>query len=98
MTPASSLPRRLIRATITAVDDQHAAGLSPNIVVWVRPEHAPADSEPISVGFQAAGEHADIGLAERAKNLQPGADVAIEYVTLSAQGHDTNLGRGLTTR
>jgi hypothetical protein len=77
------------RITITAVEDQ-----GHNVIVWGRLEHAPDDSEPIGYAFQTKGEHADIGLAERASRLAYGTEAVIDFAPITK---DWNLARGLTT-
>jgi hypothetical protein len=77
------------RITVTAVEDQ-----GHNVIVWGRLEHTPDDSEPIGYAFQTKGEHADIGLAERASRLAYGTEAVIDFAPLTK---DWNLARGLTT-
>ena len=76
------------RITVTAVSDE-----GDNVVVWGRPEYAPDEGEPIGFVFQTKGEHADIGLAERASRLVDGTEAAIDYTPVAG---DWNLGRGLS--
>jgi hypothetical protein len=63
----------IARITVTAVSDE-----GDDVIVWGRPEDAPDDSEPVGFVFQAKGEHADDGLAERASRLAPGAEAVID--------------------
>ncbi len=73
---------------VTAVSD---AG--DNVVVWGRTEYVPKDSDPVGFAFQTKGEHADIGLAERASKLASGTEAVIEYVSIAK---DWNLASGLS--
>jgi hypothetical protein len=76
------------RITVTAVSDE-----GDTVIVWGRPEHAPDDSEPIGFAFQAKGDQADVGLAERASRLARGTEAAIDYTSIAG---DWNLARGLS--
>ena len=76
------------RITVTAVSDE-----GDNVIVWGRPEHAPNDGEPIGFAFQAKGEQADVGLAERASRLACGAEVVIDCAAVTV---DWNVARGLS--
>jgi len=77
------------RITVTAVSDE-----GDNVVVWGRPEHTPHEGELVGFVFQAKGEQADIGLAERASRLVVGTEAAIEYTPVAG---GWNLGRELPT-
>ena len=77
------------RITVTAVEDQ-----GHNVIVWGRPEHAPDSSKPVGYAFQTKGEHADVGLAERASRLAYGTEAVIDFAPMTM---DWNLARGLTT-
>jgi hypothetical protein len=79
----------LARITVTAVSDE-----GDNVVVWGRSEDAPDDSEPVGFAFQAKGEQADVGLAERASRLAFGTEAVIDYASVTA---DWNLARGMAT-
>jgi hypothetical protein len=79
----------LARITVTAVSDE-----GDNVVVWGRSEDAPDDSEPVGFAFQAKGEQADVGLAERASRLASGTEAVIDYTSVTAAW---NLARGLLT-
>ena len=76
------------RIRVTAVSDE-----GDNVIVWSRPEHAPDDGEPIGFVFQTKGEHADVGLAERASRLTRGSEAVIDYVSVTV---NWNLAKGLT--
>ncbi len=76
------------RITVTAVSDE-----GDTVVVWGRRENAPDGSEPIGFAFQTKGEHADVGLAERASRLARGAEAAIDYTSIAG---DWNLATGLS--
>ncbi|MCJ7781061.1 MAG: hypothetical protein MUQ27_09560 [Acidimicrobiia bacterium] len=78
----------IARVTVTAVSDE-----GDSVIVWGRPEHAPDDSEPVGFVFQAKGEWADVGLAERASRLACGAEAAIDYASVAV---GWNLARGLS--
>jgi hypothetical protein len=78
----------IARITVTAVSDE-----GDNVIVWGRPENAPGSSQPVGFVFQAKGEQADIGLAERASRLARGTQAAIDYVSV---GDGWNLARGLS--
>lgn len=78
----------IVRITVTAVSDE-----GDNVVVWGRPEHAPSDDEPIGFVFQAKGERADIGLAERASRLVDGTAVVVGHTPVAS---GWNLGTGLS--
>jgi hypothetical protein len=78
----------IARITVTAVSDE-----GDSVIVWGRTEHAQDDSEPIGFAFQTKGEHADIGLAERASRLRHGTEAVIDYAPMTK---DWNLARGLT--
>lgn len=76
----------IARITVTAVSDE-----GDNVIVWGRPEHAD-DSEPVGYAFQTKGEHADVGLAERASRLSAGAEAVIDYAPVA---DEWNVARGL---
>ncbi|MCJ7779938.1 MAG: hypothetical protein MUQ27_03865 [Acidimicrobiia bacterium] len=78
----------IARITVTAVSDE-----GDNVIVWGRPEHAPDDSEPVGFVFQAKGEQADVGLAERASRLACGAEAVIDCASVAG---GWNLARGLS--
>ena len=78
----------IARVMVTAVSDQ-----GDNVIVWGRTEYVPSNSEPAGYVFQTKGEHADIGLAERASKLASGTDGVIEYVSVAK---DWNLATGLS--
>ena len=75
------------RITVTAVSDE-----GDTVIVWGRSEHAP-DDEPVGFVFQAKGEHADAGLAERASRLSRGTEVTIDYISVAA---DWNIAGGMS--
>jgi hypothetical protein len=79
----------LARVIVTAVSDE-----GDNVVVWGISEDAPDDSDPVGFAFQARGEPADVGLAERASRLAFGTEAVIDYASVTA---DWNLARGLAT-
>jgi len=79
----------IARIKVTAVSDQ-----GDNVIVWGRTEYVPDDCEPVGYAFQTKGEHADIGLAERASKLVYGTEAVIDYVAIAK---DWNLARGLFT-
>lgn len=65
-------------------------------MVWLRREHAGEDTEPGAFAFHIAGDYADTALAERARQLEAGTEVAIEYVVLtSPEGYLVHVARGL---
>jgi hypothetical protein len=78
----------IARIKVTAVSDE-----GDNVVVWGRTEYVPNDSDPVGYAFQTKGEHADIGLAERASKLASGTEAVIEYVSIAK---DWNLASGLS--
>jgi hypothetical protein len=78
----------IARITVTAVSDE-----GDDVIVWGRPEDAPDDSEPVGFVFQAKGEHADVGLAERASRLTSGAEAVIDCASVAG---GWNLARGLS--
>jgi hypothetical protein len=79
----------LARIIVTAVSDE-----GDNVVVWGISEDAPDDSDPVGFAFQARGEQADVGLAERASRLAFGTEAVIDYASVTA---DWSLARGLAT-
>ena len=78
----------IARITVTAVSDE-----GDTVVVWGRHKGAPSEGDPIGFVFQAKGEQADIGLAERASRLVDGTETAIDYTPLAG---GWNLGRGMS--
>jgi hypothetical protein len=74
----------IARITVTALSDE-----GDTVIVWGRPD----DSEPIGFAFQAKGEQADVGLAERASRLARGTEAVIDYASVAG---DWNLARGLS--
>ena len=84
-----SLPSFLIRATVTAVD------LTDNLTahVWVRPERAPEDSEPMPVSFQRTPDHLDSAVLEVVEGLEPDDTVEVGYTQIAEGERTINLGR-----
>ncbi|MCZ7532362.1 MAG: hypothetical protein M5U23_02945 [Acidimicrobiia bacterium] len=78
----------IARIKVTAVSDE-----GDNVVVWGRTEYVRYDSDPVGYTFQAKGEHADIGLAERASRLASDGEAVIEYVSIAK---DWKLASGLS--
>ena len=63
-----------IGVTVTAVSDE-----GNQVIVWGRVAPARSGTHAIGFVFRAAGEDADVMLAEQASRLRRGAMVIIEY-------------------
>lgn len=87
---ARSLPSFYVHATVTAVDVEDV-----NVVVWIRPDRAADDSEPLAVSFERFGEHVDPAVVEIAAELEPGDAVDVGYTQIAGGLATINLGRSI---
>lgn len=66
-----------------------------SVVVWVHPDGAGHDDNPISIAFQRVGDHVDRPLVDRASKLESGDRIEVEYTEIKSGTNLSNRGRSI---